>query len=272
MRIAMVSEHADPTAAPGGEDAGGQNVHVAALARALAARDHSVVVYTRLASPGAAPVVSVAPGVEVHRLPAGPPAPLPKDELLPHMAELGAALAREWAGRPPDLVHAHFWMSGLASLQGAAGLPIPVAQTFHALGSVEGPLPGGQGHQPAGADRRGTPHRPGLRPGHRDLPGRGTGTRRARHPRRQGLGGAVRRGHRHLLAVGRGGSPEVPRPAADPGPAGGAQGHRHRHRRAAATARRGARGRGRPGAGPARRDAEYRRLRASRATAGCRTG
>jgi glycosyltransferase involved in cell wall biosynthesis len=137
MRIAMVSEHADPTAAPGGEDAGGQNVHVAALARALAARDHTVTVYTRLASPGADPVMSLAPGVEVHRLPGGPAAPLPKDELLPHMREFGAALGREWRQRPPDLVHAHFWMSGLASLQGAAGLRVPVAQTFHALGSVK---------------------------------------------------------------------------------------------------------------------------------------
>jgi glycosyltransferase involved in cell wall biosynthesis len=137
MRIAMVSEHADPTAAPGGEDAGGQNVHVAALARALAARDHTITVYTRLASPGAEPVVHLAPGVEVRRLPAGPAAPLPKDELLPHMTEFGAALGREWARQPPDLVHAHFWMSGLASLQGAAGLPVPVAQTFHALGSVK---------------------------------------------------------------------------------------------------------------------------------------
>ena len=137
MRIAMVSEHADPTAAPGGEDAGGQNVHVAALAAALAARDHTVTVYTRLASPDAEPAVRLAPGVEVVRLPAGPAAPLPKDQLLPHMPELGAALAREWARRPPDLVHAHFWMSGLASLQGAEGLPVPVAQTFHALGSVK---------------------------------------------------------------------------------------------------------------------------------------
>ncbi|HEY8044716.1 MAG TPA: glycosyltransferase, partial [Streptosporangiaceae bacterium] len=85
MRIAMVSEHADPTAAPGGKDAGGQNVHVAALARALAARDHTVTVYTRLASRDAEPVVTLAPGVEVQRLPAGPAAPLAKDELLRHM-------------------------------------------------------------------------------------------------------------------------------------------------------------------------------------------
>lgn len=157
MRIAMVSEHADPTAAPGGEDAGGQNVHVAALARALAARDHTVVVYTRMASPDAEPAVTLAPGVEVRRLAAGPAAPLPKDELLPHMTQFGAALGRQWARQPPDLVHAHFWMSGLASLQGVAGLRIPVAQTFHALGSVKARHQGTRDTSPSGridAERR----------------------------------------------------------------------------------------------------------------------
>jgi glycosyltransferase involved in cell wall biosynthesis len=157
MRIAMVSEHADPTAAPGGKDAGGQNVHVAALARALAARDHTVTVYTRLASRDAEPVVTLAPGVEVQRLPAGPAAPLAKDELLRHMAEFGAALGREWVRRPPDLVHAHFWMSGLASLHGAAGLAIPVTQTFHALGSVKARHQGARDTSPPGrvdAERR----------------------------------------------------------------------------------------------------------------------
>ena len=86
------------------------------------------------------------------------------------MAEFGAALGREWDRQPPDLVHAHFWMSGLASLQGAAGLSIPVAQTFHALGSVKARHQRDQGHQPTRTDRCGTPDRPGLRSGHRHLP------------------------------------------------------------------------------------------------------
>ena len=51
MRISMVSEHASPLAAIGGVDAGGQNVHVAALSSALAGRGHDVVV---LAPPGGA--------------------------------------------------------------------------------------------------------------------------------------------------------------------------------------------------------------------------
>ena len=46
MRIALVSEHASPLAALGGEDAGGQNVYVAELATGLGARGHDVTVYT----------------------------------------------------------------------------------------------------------------------------------------------------------------------------------------------------------------------------------
>ena len=34
LHVALVSEHASPLAAVGGTDAGGQNVHVAALAQA----------------------------------------------------------------------------------------------------------------------------------------------------------------------------------------------------------------------------------------------
>ena len=47
MKIDMVSEHASPLAAIGGVDAGGQNVHVAALAAGLARRGHEVTVFTR---------------------------------------------------------------------------------------------------------------------------------------------------------------------------------------------------------------------------------
>ena len=42
MRIAMVSEHANPLADVGSVNAGGQNVHVGALAKGLAARGHEV--------------------------------------------------------------------------------------------------------------------------------------------------------------------------------------------------------------------------------------
>ncbi|NJP26135.1 glycosyltransferase [Microbispora hainanensis] len=137
MRIALVSEHASPLATLGGVDAGGQNVHVAALALALAERGNEVVVHTRRTSPGQPDAVPMAPGVTVEHVPAGPAEPLPKDELLPHMPEFGAHLARRWKAEPPDVAHAHFWMSGLATLAAAEPLGIPVVQTYHALGTVK---------------------------------------------------------------------------------------------------------------------------------------
>ncbi|WP_456566151.1 glycosyltransferase [Blastococcus sp. SYSU D00695] len=135
MRISLVSEHASPLAAIGGVDAGGQNVHVAALAAGLAARGHDVTVHTRRDDVALPDEVVTQDGYRVRHVTAGPERALPKDDLLRHMPEFSRGLRREWAADRPDLVHAHFWMSGLASVAAAGDLP--VLQTFHALGSVK---------------------------------------------------------------------------------------------------------------------------------------
>ncbi|WP_138734423.1 glycosyltransferase [Modestobacter excelsi] len=137
MRIDLVSEHASPLAAIGGVDAGGQNVHVAALAAGLATRGHEVTVHTRRDDPDLPDRVRTADGYDVAHVTAGPATTLPKDDLLQHMAAFADVLHAEWPVTRPDVVHAHFWMSGLAAVQAAADLGIPVLQTFHALGSVK---------------------------------------------------------------------------------------------------------------------------------------
>ncbi|MQA34048.1 glycosyltransferase [Modestobacter roseus] len=137
MKIDMVSEHASPLAAIGGVDAGGQNVHVAALAAGLAMRGHEVTVHTRRDDADLPDRVVTADGYTVAHVTAGPARAVPKDDLLQHMGTFAHALAAEWAADRPDVVHAHFWMSGLASVQAAAPLGVPVLQTFHALGSVK---------------------------------------------------------------------------------------------------------------------------------------
>jgi glycosyltransferase involved in cell wall biosynthesis len=153
MKISMVSEHASPLAVIGGVDAGGQNLHVAELAKALARRGHEVRVHTRQDAASPSGQVEFAPGVVVDHVPAGPPEPLPKDELLPYMADFGAYLADAWAADAPDVVHAHFWMSGLAALTGARDRGVPVVQTFHALGSVKQRHQGSKDTSPAGRVR-----------------------------------------------------------------------------------------------------------------------
>ncbi|MFF1510129.1 glycosyltransferase [Streptomyces sp. NPDC058326] len=158
LELALVSEHASPLATLGGVDAGGQNVHVAQLAGALADRGHRVTVYTRCDDPGLPVRMPLRPGVTVHHVPAGPPEPVPKDELLPYMEEFARHLIAQWRSRPPgaagdtapDLVHAHFWMSGLASLWATRETGLPLLQTYHALGTVKRRHQGDADTSPAG--------------------------------------------------------------------------------------------------------------------------
>jgi glycosyltransferase involved in cell wall biosynthesis len=135
VKVDLISEHADPLAAVGGVDSGGQNVYVAQLAFALAERGHTVVIHTRRSSESQPGSVTMAPGVTVEYVTAGPAVPIPKDELPPYMPEFTERLADRWAVSPPDVAHAHFWMSGQAALQAAEG--VPVVQTYHALGTVK---------------------------------------------------------------------------------------------------------------------------------------
>src|SRR5215218_1567923 len=137
VRIALVSEHASPLAAIGGVDAGGQNVHVAELAAGLVRHGHSVAVYTRRDDADLAERVTTPGGYEVVHVPAGPAAPVPKDDLWPHMAAFADHLTEMLKFQQPNVVHAHFWMSAWASAQAARRLHLPLLVTFHALGSVK---------------------------------------------------------------------------------------------------------------------------------------
>lgn len=137
MRISMVSEHASPLALLGGDDAGGQNVYVAALSQELGRRGHHVVVHTRRSDPDVPRRVPFATNVVVDHVDAGPPAAIPKDDIWPHVPAFARDLRAQFALDRPHIVHAHFWMSGIAAIEAARNAPVPVAHTFHALGTVK---------------------------------------------------------------------------------------------------------------------------------------
>lgn len=137
MKIALVSEHASPLAVAGGVDSGGQNIYVAHVARQLHRAGHQVDVFTRR-DRALLPAVSDMDGVRVIHVPAGPPTQMPKEQLLPFMPAFADFLVgfcrRERT--PYDVIHANFFMSGMASLKVKAALGVPLVTTFHALGKV----------------------------------------------------------------------------------------------------------------------------------------
>jgi D-inositol-3-phosphate glycosyltransferase len=136
-RIAMVSMHTSPADLPGRGDAGGMNVAMTGVAWELARRGVEVDLLTRAT---AAPFErELADGVTLRSLAAGPQTPLPKNRLVEVADEFGeavAALAGRLAPRY-DLIHAHYWLSGLATLPVAIELGIPFVQSFHTIGAMK---------------------------------------------------------------------------------------------------------------------------------------
>jgi glycosyltransferase involved in cell wall biosynthesis len=141
-RIALISDHASPLAAPGSIDCGGQNVYVAHLARELAMAGHLVDVFTRRDAIGQKQLVRWRDNIRVVNVPAGPAHHVPKEQLMPYVQEFArfttrfaARLARQQrAGY--DIVHANFFMSGMVAQHLKQALGIPFVITFHALGQV----------------------------------------------------------------------------------------------------------------------------------------
>jgi glycosyltransferase involved in cell wall biosynthesis len=134
LSIALVSEHASPLADDiGSTDAGGQNVFVRELAAGLVKQGQQVTVYTRRTRADQPRRQTVPPGFEVVHVAAGPAHQVPKEDLAPLMGDFGQQLALLWQQDPPDVVHAHYWMSGIAALAGTRRTAIPVVATFHAL-------------------------------------------------------------------------------------------------------------------------------------------
>ncbi|HQU42673.1 MAG TPA: glycosyltransferase family 1 protein [Pirellulales bacterium] len=134
----MISEHASPLGCLGGVDSGGQNVYVAQVAKHLAVSGYSVDIFTRRDDAALPEVVTCRPGVRVIHVPAGQPRFVAKEELLPFMDEFGQQMLRfcDRCSVEYDLIHAHFWMSGLVAAEIKRRRGLPFVMTFHALGRV----------------------------------------------------------------------------------------------------------------------------------------
>ncbi len=141
LRIAMLSYHTCPLATLGGKDTGGMNVYVRDLTRELGRMGIHVDVFTRSQDEHVPHVVhELGYGNRVVHVPAGPEVPVEKRELVKHIPEFveGVRSFAEEKGIQYDVIHSHYWMSGLAaeSLSDAWG-GTPIVHMFHTLGEMK---------------------------------------------------------------------------------------------------------------------------------------
>ena len=137
-RVAVVSYHSSPLSEPGSGDAGGMTVYVRHLADALADRGVATDIFTRATRPGDRPV-SLRHGVRVVPIEAGPLSSVEKEELPRHLASFVSGI-RTFATAQRiryDVVHSHYWQSGLAGTELAEAWGVPLVHSHHTLGRVK---------------------------------------------------------------------------------------------------------------------------------------
>ncbi len=133
----MLSLHTSPLVQPGQGDGGGMNVYVRELVAALAQLGVEVCVYTRTWRRGLAREVVVEPGFRVVHVDAGSP-DLPKEALGGTVEAFTDAVVDHVRGHfRADVLHANYWLSGLAGHRIKHTLDLPLVTTFHTLARVK---------------------------------------------------------------------------------------------------------------------------------------
>ncbi|MEM7338009.1 MAG: glycosyltransferase [Actinomycetota bacterium] len=139
LRVAVLSLHTSPLAQPGTGDGGGMNVYVREFASALASAGVECRVYVRRWRDDLPTSVAVEPGFDVVHVPAGP-SELAKEELEPHVDAFADWVANDFETFRPDVIHANYWLSGVAGRLLKQRCSLPLVTTFHTLARVKAEL------------------------------------------------------------------------------------------------------------------------------------
>lgn len=138
----MLSVHTCPLALLGGKKTGGMNVYVRDLSRELGRRGIHVDVFTR-SQDDCQPRIKhdLGDNARVIHVPAGPELPIPLVEVGNYLDEFVNGVLNFAAEQSLtyDLIHSHYWLSGLVAQQLRAvwGATIPIVHMFHTLGHMK---------------------------------------------------------------------------------------------------------------------------------------
>ena len=137
QRVAFLSMHTSPLAQAGVGDGGGMNVYVRELVSSLANQGVECTTYTRSWRDDLPRAIEIEPNHRVVHVPAGP-VDLPKEGLHGVVDEFTDNVARHIVAHGgTDVIHANYWLSGLAGHRLKHELNIPLVTTFHTFARVK---------------------------------------------------------------------------------------------------------------------------------------
>ncbi|WP_067727477.1 glycosyltransferase [Oceanobacillus damuensis] len=133
-RVLFISDHGDPLAKLGGEQSGGQNNYVKQLALALDDKGIKVDVITHWSNPEAPKIERFGEKCRVIRIAAGHRGYMPKTKMYKLLPAFYEEIKKEVRLQTYDIVHSHYWLSGLLGLYVKKEFHLPLVHTSHSLG------------------------------------------------------------------------------------------------------------------------------------------
>ena len=147
LRVAMISLHTNPLAQPGIGNAGGMNVYVLKLAVELAHLGVQVELFTRSdktvgGENATHPIlpIQIVPGVRLWEIPTQNSGDLTKEQLINEVSsftERALEIIIALGEKPVQLIHTHYWLSGISGLEIARLLNIPLIHAMHTMGKAK---------------------------------------------------------------------------------------------------------------------------------------
>lgn len=139
LNIAMISAHSSPIGELGTQDTGGMSVYIRQVASELGKLGHRVDIFTRMQMPQGEQIVQLAENVRLIFLPAGTKGPIHKWALRSHLKDFFEEIQKFRAAQQLhyDLIHSHYWLSGLVGTLAKAHWKIPHVMLFHTLGILK---------------------------------------------------------------------------------------------------------------------------------------
>lgn len=133
--MAVLSMHASPVGALGRGENGGGNLAIRRLCEGLARAGVPTDVFVRRDQTDLPDEELIAPTSRLVRVAAGPEVPLPKQALVEHVDSYSRGVRAHAAseGRSYSVIHAHYWLAGLAADRLRAWWDVPWVQSFHTL-------------------------------------------------------------------------------------------------------------------------------------------
>ena len=134
LRIALICYHSSPVGRLGDTKTGGMNVYVRQIAGELASRGCQVDVFTRAHNLQEPQIIPIGDAARVIHLEAGP-TNAALDDLYSYTLAFSEAVSlfQQREGVRYDLIHSHYWLSGVVAIELSRLWDSPHFATFHTL-------------------------------------------------------------------------------------------------------------------------------------------